>query len=130
MAINYPTQGEFYVGAYSISATPFVTSSTVNLGETKEIQFGYVSKFLVIRNTSATSVLAVAFTQNGLKPSNSNYFILSGSESFSGDLRTDRIFVSGSGGSSTGFSVVAGLTTIPSKNLTPITGSVGFTGVG
>lgn len=130
MAINYPTQGEFYVGAYSVSATPFVTSSTVNLGETKEIQFGYVSKFLVIRNTSATSVLAVAFTQNGLKPSNSNYFILSGSESFSGDLRTDRIFVSGSGGSSTGFSVVAGLTTIPSKNLTPITGSVGFTGVG
>lgn len=130
MAINYPSQGEFYVGAYSVSASPFVTSSTVSLGETKEIQFGYVSKFLVLRNTSPTSVLAVAFTQNGLKPSNSNYFILSGSESFSGDLRTDRIFVSGSGGATTGFSVVAGLTTIPSKNLTPITGSFGFTGVG
>ena len=130
MAINYPSQGEFYAGAYSVSASPFVTSSIVALGEIKEIDFGYVSKFIVIRNTSENSVLAVAFTENGLKPSNSNYFILSGSESFSGDLRSDRIFLSGSGGTETGFSVVCGLTTIPSRNLTPITGSFGFTGVG
>lgn len=130
MALNYPAQGEFFAAAYSISATPFVTSSTVALGETKRIDFGYVSKFIVLRNTSAGGVLSVAFTENGLKSANSNYFILSGSESFSADLRTDRIFLSGSSGASTSFSIVCGLTTIPSKNLTPLTGSFGFPGVG
>lgn len=130
MAINYPSQGEFYAGAYSVSATPFVTSSSVSLGEIKKIEFGYVSKFLVVRNTSTSGVLSIAFTENGLKPENSNYFFLSGSESFSGDLRTDRIFLSGSGGDVVSFSVVCGLTTIPARNLTPITGSFGFPGVG
>ena len=89
MAINYPGMGEGYATAYQISATPFVTSSVLALGEVREIEFGTVSRFFVVRNTSADSVLAVGFTENGLKPENSNYFILSGSESFSADLRTE-----------------------------------------
>ena len=129
MAINYPSQGEGAVSAYQIAATPFVTSSTISLGEIKEINFGYVSRFLVIRNTSPSGVISVAFTENGLKPSNSNYLFLSGSESFSGDLRADRLYLSGSSGTCN-FTVVGGLTTIPSKNLTVITGSNGFPGVG
>jgi hypothetical protein len=133
MGLNHPYQGENFTGAYAISATPFVTSSTISLGEIKEIRFGHVSKFIVVRNTSpssATSAVAVGFTRLGLVPANSNYFILSGSEAFSGDLRTDRIFLSGSVGATSTFSVVCGLTTIPSRNLTTITGSNGFGGVG
>jgi hypothetical protein len=130
MALNYPSQGENYVGAYSISATPFVTSSTVSLGEVKRIEFGFVSRFFIVKNTSDASTLAVAFTENGLKPQNSNYFILSGSESFAADMRTDRLYISGSGGSSCNFTVIGGLTLIPSKHLTTITGSNGFPGVG
>jgi len=130
MSLNYPTQGEGYVNAYQISATPFVTSSTVSLGEVKEITFDYVSRFVILRNLTPDSVLSVAFTRNGLKPANSNYFILSGSESFSADLRTDRLFFSGSGGASVNFTLMCGLTTIPSRNMTPITGSNGFPGVG
>jgi hypothetical protein len=130
MAINHPIQGESFVAAYQISATPYVTSSTVLLGETKEIVFPQVTRFITLKNSSPSSnVMAVSFTANGLKSANSNYFILSGSESFSGELRTDRIFVSGSAGNSV-FSLVAGLTFIPSKMLTPITGSNGFSGVG
>jgi hypothetical protein len=130
MAINYPSQGEGAVSAYQIAATPFVTSSTISLGQVKEINFGYVSRFLIVRNTSPSGVISVSFTENGLKPSNSNYLFLSGSESFSGDLRTDRLYISGSGGASCNFTVVGGLTTIPSRNLTAITGSNGFPGVG
>lgn len=130
MGLNYPTLGENYTGAYAISATPFVTSSVLTLGETREITFGYVSRFLVIRNLTASTAMAVAFTENGFKPSNSNYFILSGSESFSADLRTDRLFLSGAVGASCQFTVLGGLTTIPSKYMTPITGSNGFPGVG
>lgn len=129
MAINYPVQSENNAGAYAISASPFVTSSYVTLGEVKRIEFGYISRFLVIRNTSPSGVISIGFTKNGLLPQNSNYLFLSGSESFSGDFRTDRLFVSGSEGNCN-FTIVAGLTTIPSKMLTPITGSNGFPGVG
>lgn len=131
MALNYPQQGEGYVSAYQISATPYVTSSTVALGAVREIVFPQVTKFITLKNMStSTSTIAVAFTRAGLTQANSNYFILSGSESFSGELRTDRIFISGSGGSTNNFTLLAGLTFIPSTMLTAITGSNGFQGVG
>lgn len=131
MSLNHPVQGEGYVAAYQISATPFVTSSTVTLGSTRQIVFPQITRFVTIKNTSASgNTIAVAFTAGGLLLANSNYFTLSGSESFSGELRTDRIFISGSTGATNAFTVVAGLTFIPSKMLTPITGSNGFQGVG
>ena len=122
--------GEGYVPAYQISATPFVTSSNVSLGQTKEITFRYVTQFVVVKNTGPTSsVLSIGFTDNGLKPANSNFFVLSGSESFSSELRVDRIFISGSSGSPT-FSVVAGLTGINESRFLLVTASNGFNGVG
>lgn len=131
MALKNPGMGEFYAPAYQMSGIPFVTSSTVTLGQTREITFDNVSRFIVVKNTGATSTaIAVGFTQNGLKASNSNYFILSGSDSFSAELKTDRLFISGAVGSSTSFSVVAGLTVIPQENMLRVTGSSGFTGVG
>lgn len=130
MALNHPGQGEGYVNAYQISATPFVTSSNVSLGQVKSIEFGFVSRFIVVRNTTPNTSIAVSFTENGLLPANSNYFTLNGYESFSADLRADRLFISGSSGATVGFTVVGGLTFIPSKNMLPITGSNGFPGVG
>jgi hypothetical protein len=131
MALNHPTQGEGYVSAYQISATPYVTSSTVSLGSIREIVFPQITRFITLKNTSASSnVISVGFTRQGLTAANSNYFILSGSDSFSGELRTDRIFISGSAGATSTFTLLAGLTFIPSKMLTPITGSNGFSGVG
>ena len=123
--------GEGYVPAYQMSASPWVTSSQVSLGSTVQLDFPFATRFLIVQNTGASNTaLAVGFTQNGLKTANSNYFILSGSESFSGELRTDRIFISGSGGTTNNFTLLAGLTFIPSKMLTTITGSNGFSGVG
>ena len=131
MALNHPQQGEGFVSAYQISATPFVTSSTVSLGVTREITFPQVTRFITIKNAGAsTTAMAIGFTQNGMLPANSNYFVLSGSESFSGELRVDRVFISGSVGATVPFTLVAGLTFINSKMLTPITGSNGFSGVG
>jgi hypothetical protein len=133
MSINHPIMNESYVPAYQISATPFVTSSTVSLGQVKEIEFPQVTRFVVIKNTSlgtTSTSLAVSFTENGLKPENSNYFILNSQESFEGEIRTNKLFVSGSAGPSCGFSIVAGLTFIPSYTMTTITGSNGFQGVG
>lgn len=130
MSLNNAYPGEGYAPAYQVAATPFVTSSTLSLGQVKEIRFDQVSRFLTVKNTGATSTaMCVGFTENGFKASNSNYFVLSGSEAFSGELRTTRVFLSGSVGNPT-FTIVAGLTAIPSRNAVLLTGSNGFPGVG
>lgn len=131
MSLNNPNLGEGYVPAYQVSAMPYVTSSTVALGATKEISFNYVTKFFTIKNTGASSnVIAVGFTQNGMLPGNANFFTLSGSESITGEVRTNKLFISGSAGASTTFTLFAGLTNIPVKNFLTVTGSNGFSGVG
>lgn len=131
MGLNNPAWGEGYVPAYQMSAMPYVTSSNVSLGATREINFNYVTKFFTVKNTGAsTNVLAVGFTQNGMLPGNSNFFTLSGSEAFSGEIRTSKLFISGSAGATTSFTLVAGLTNIPVSNFLLVTGSNGFSGVG
>lgn len=121
--------GENFVPAYQLSATPFVTSSVVNLGQTVGIEFGHIANFVIIKNTLAGSVLSVGFTENGLKPASANYFSLAGNESFAANFRVDRIFLSGSTGNPT-YTVVAGLTGIPMNQLLPVTASNGYRGVG
>lgn len=130
MSLNNPILGEGYVPAYQISPVPFVTASNVSLGQVKSYAFEFVTKSLFVQNTAASSnVIAVAFTENGLKPENSNFLVLSGGQSFSQDVRTSAIFISGSAGTST-FSFLVGLTNIPVKNFLTVTGSNGYTGVG
>lgn len=130
MSLNNVVIGEGYVPAYQISPVPFVTSSNVNLGQTKSYNFDFVTKSIFVQNTAASNtVLAIAFTQNGLLPSRSNFLILSGGQSFSQDVRTSALFISGSSGSPT-FSLLAGLTNIPVKNFLTVTGSNGYAGVG
>jgi hypothetical protein len=130
MSLNNPVLGEGYVPAYQISPVPFVTSSNVIQGQTRAYDFDFVTKSLLISNTAAAAnVIAVAFTQNGLKTANSNFLILSGGQTFSQDVRTSAIFISGSSGTAT-FSLLAGLTSIPIKNFLTVTGSNGYTGVG
>lgn len=123
--------GEGYVPAYQMSASPFVTSSQVALGATVQLNFPQATKFLIVQNTGGTNTaVAVGFTQNGLKTANSNYFILSGTNSFSAELRVNRLFISGAVGASVPFTVVAGLTPIQSKDFLIVTASNGFSGVG
>lgn len=129
MALKNPSVGEYYSPAYQMSGVPFVTSSIVNLGETKEITFNTVSRSITVKNNSATAnTIAVGFTQNGML--SSNYFTLAGGQSVDAEIKTDRIFISGSAGATTNFSVLAGLTVIPWTDMLPVTGSNGFTGVG
>jgi len=129
MSFNYPPQGEYFVPAYQLSAVPFVTSSTLALGQIKEIRFSHVSRFITLKNTTAGTTLAVGFTANGLAPTSANYFVLSGSESFTGEIRASSVWLSGSSGSST-FSLAAGLTLIPTGTMLHLTASNGYSGVG
>ena len=130
MSLNNPVLGEGYVPAYQISPVPFVISSTLTLGETKSYNFDFVTKSIFVQNTApASSVISVGFTENGMKSSNANYLVLSGGQSFTHDIRTSAVFVSGSAGSPT-FTLLAGLTNIPVKNFLTVTASNGYSGVG
>ena len=129
MSLNNPVLGEGYVPAYQISAVPYVTASQIALGQVTQINFPTVTRFFTVKNFTASTAIAVSFTQNGLKPANSNFITLSGSDSFSGEFRTSTLFLSGAVGASS-YQVIAGLTSIPVKNFLTITGSNGYNGVG
>ena len=129
--MNNPYIGEGYVPAYQMSASPWVTSSQVALGATVQLSFPFATRFLIVQNTGATNTaIAVGFTQNGLKTANSNYFILSGTNSFSAELRVNQLFLSGAVGATSQFTVIAGLTSVKSANFLTVTGSNGLDAVG
>ena len=130
MSLQYPKVNENYVPAYQISAMPFVTSSNVALGATTEISFPTVTRFVSVKNNTATTQIAVGFTANGMLAAKSNCYFLSGSESFNVDVKTSKLFISGSSGVSANFSVLAGLTGIELSQFMTVTGSNGFGGVG
>lgn len=129
MSLSTPVLGEGYVPAYQISPVPFVTSSQVVLGEVKSYSFPTVARTFTVKNNTAGSAIAVSFTANGLTTANSNFFTLSGGESFAGEFRTSALFISGSTGTSS-FHLVVGLTDIPVKNFLTVTGSNGYSSVG
>lgn len=130
MSLNHPFVSEGYAPAYQVSAIPFLTSSTLQAAETKKINFEYATRFLTVKNTGATGTkIALGFTLNGLKPSNSNFFEIGGGESLSEELRCTSVILSASVGTPT-FTLLAGLTQINERNFTPITGSNGYPGVG
>lgn len=131
MSLNHPYVSEGYAPAYQVSAIPFVTSSILTTQETKQISLDYVSKFIMIKNTGAAGTkIALAFTENGLKPKNSNFFeIAAGDTPLTIDTRTTEVFLSASMGTPT-FSFFAGTTSIHRSDFTTITGSNGYEGVG
>ena len=129
MGLNYPAMSEHYAPAYTVSASPFVTGSSISLGEVVQINFPYVSRFITVKNAAMGTTLAVAFTENGLKPANRNYFTLGANETYNADLRLGALFLSGSVGNPS-YELVAGLTSIPMRSFLVVTASNGFASVG
>lgn len=126
MALNNPTPGPS-VQEFLVSAIPYVTSSTVANGVVKVHDFNYITSFFTIKNTSAQG-LAVGFTQLGVQ--GTNRIVLGQNESFSGDFRVKSIFLLGAGSSASSYELVAGLTSVSSRHMPTLTGSLGLDGVG
>jgi hypothetical protein len=129
--MSYPAPGEGSVAAYQMSAIPWVTSSQVSLGDIQEFTFPFATRFISILNqgANATDAIAVGFTHNGVA-SSGNYFLLKQNQQYDGELRTTKIFISGSVGATVNYQIVAGLTAIPFRNFNLLTGSDGYIGVG
>jgi len=122
--------GEGYIPAYQISSSPWLTSSQISLGQIQELTFPQVTRFINVQNIGTNSIhkIALAFTSAGF--TTGNFFTLTQSSSFREEIRTDRLFISGSSGMNVNFQVAVGLTGIPARQFLTITGSNGFQGVG
>lgn len=130
--MNWPQAHEGYAPAYTLSAIPYMSASTISDGEIHQYTLPFVTRFISIQNrgTGSNDEIAYAFTQNGLKPEFSNYNVLGQGDSYTGELRTVQLFVSCSYGTSVKYQVLFGLTDIPYRNFLLITGSNGHAGVG
>jgi hypothetical protein len=114
---NIPKPGLSNVGSYQASGIPWVTSSVAPASGSVplQIEFQNVTKFIVVKNVSASGTLRVGFSQNGIN--GSNFFLLDRGESFAGDLKVSKLFLLSNNGTPVTASVVAGLTTIPASEL-------------
>jgi len=129
MPLNNPRPGPGNVSEYMVSGIPWVTASTLGAGEERLISLPSVSRFITIKNETTSTTMAVAFTQNGFKAANSNYFTLTGGESYENQLRVKDLWLSASVGASA-FELIAGLTSIHRSDFPVLTGSNGNLGIG
>ena len=153
MPLHWPKIDHNFVPEYQVSGVPFVTSSQpgeINGSVVAQVDFPFVTRWLQITNWG-DGTLKFGFTEAGVNgvgasvsgsaseqsADHSNYYILSGSgtegDSMSAqstarlELRCKRLFIGAAGGSS-GFSIVAGLTSAP--DFVELSGSQGYVGVG
>lgn len=125
---TFPHEG--YIPAYQASAIPYVTSSQISLGEIHAYTFEHATRFFNVKNRgeSASDEISISFTENGLKTG--NYFTLLQGEAFREEIRCVKLFISCSSGADVYYELIAGLTSIPYNQFSPITGSNGYQGVG
>lgn len=139
MGIGNPENGPNFVPAYQMSGVPFVTSSNGNdISDTAvKISFPFVTRFLQVSNTSEYP-LRFGFSENGVNAQpDRNYFVLSGStvqtpgqQSLRLEVRCKEIWIRRDGATNTGFSLVAGLTTVAWDQFPVLSASNEFSGVG
>lgn len=132
MSLNWPKSHHGFVPEYQVSSWPYLTSSTLQAGETREIRFPGVTRWIELHNNdhgSGNHILNFGMTQNCFLPANSNYYSLHpGEQTNRLELKCVKLFLSSS--SETPFSIIAGYTNISTGSFPVLTGSNGWEGVG
>jgi hypothetical protein len=127
--LNNPRPGLGFASEYQGSSLPFVTSSVANSGVTLQIEFPNVTRYIAFHNLgTAGQNIRVGFTKNGVE--GTNYFrVLGNSMMQPHELRVKTLFIRPDGAYSPAFDLIAGLTTISSRDMPVLTGSL-WSGVG
>jgi hypothetical protein len=138
MSLKYAQSGPGNAAEYLVSGTPYVTRSAATevpssaaAGTPLKHSFPFVTRFFNIQNIGANP-LRVGFTLNGVTGSvTSNYIVLDSgtTSSITYEIKTKELYFLGDGGT-TGFEIMAGLTSVATKQFPLLTGSNGFEGVG
>ena len=134
MSLKYAQSGPGNAAEYLVSGTPYVTRSAateVTTGTPLKHTFPFVTRFFNIQNIGANP-LRVGFTANGVSATETaNYIVLDSgtTSSITYEIKTKELYFLGEGGT-TGFEIMAGLTSVAPKQFPLLTGSNGFEGVG
>lgn len=122
MPLNNPEGSIGSAAEFQSSGLPWVTSS-VATSSPQRFDFPKVSRNIVVRNTTTGSggFLVVGFTRNGVLGTNNFMLPPGSSESF--EVRVKELHVVASG-ASCNYSVLAALTTVSSKHMPILTGSI------
>ena len=140
--------GHAHADEYIGSGVPYVSSSLENeIGTTAvEVNFPRVTRWIIVKCTDANHGLRLGFSSLGvsgphgkvnphhLTGTHSNYYQLAAGETSPRlELKCTKLFIrndSSDNDHKTSFSLVAGITGIPNKNMFTISGSNGVGGVG
>jgi hypothetical protein len=122
------------VAEYLQSGIPYVTSShAMDAGTSVQVSFPTVSRWFVVHNNKAAGgghKISFGFTQNGVDAveTNNSYILHAGEQTSRMEIKSKDIFVKSlENGSS--FSIIAGLTGVPSDSFPTLTGSLEENGV-
>jgi hypothetical protein len=129
------------VGAYQVSGVPYLSASSavipVSGGTPYKVSFPYITQWIIIENTAINAGLRVAFSDSGARGASrvsdideKNYFLLpqaltapSGSAATTNrvrlDVRVKDLYLLSNNGSNTATAqIAAGLTMVPTEELT------------
>ncbi len=114
--MQWPQSGLGSVGAYQMGGIPYASAS-INVpasgSSAKVVEFPYVVKFVTVINmtSGSTNPIRVGFSAAGV--SGSNYFVLNGGDSYTGEWRIEDLYLRSDNGLESSASIIAGLTPIP-----------------
>lgn len=128
MTLLYPKAGAGDVASYAAPGIPWVTGTLMPASTIVRFSFPAATRQLIVRNTTASTTLAVGFSQNGMNGVFRNFFTLTGVQELKVDLRVKDLFVSATQGTPV-VEVVAGLSQVLYSDFPILTGSISGTGV-
>jgi hypothetical protein len=136
MALNNPSSGFFSVTEYQSSPLPWVITGSTSGTDVIKYSFHKVTKNLIVVNNTNGKSLRLGFTLNGINGVEDNYYLLiAGNSQMTIDARVKEVYVRADTSNTISFSLYAGLTTIDSGQMPPLSGSLadgshGWAGVG
>ena len=106
--------GEKNAGEYIVSGIPFVSSSTFNATTTYEMEFPYLSQWIIVQNLDGSATVDIGFTSDGVG-GNHKYTLAGGETSPKFEIRSKSVFVKGTNAKN--YQVIAGLTNIQTGSI-------------
>lgn len=137
-SLRWPEPGPSDVPSYQLSAIPFVTTSQAGTVSPLVVEFPTTTRWVQVVNTSGNTgdPLHIGFTENGVSGNPDDYrfslpFAAGANSTARWELRVSKMYFLADT-NPVNFSLIAGLSPVPSRYFDDITGSLGgvYGGIG
>ena len=130
MGLGNPSSGYYSSTEFVPSGLPWAITSATTTTSVVKYTFPKVTKSITIHNleSSASKLLRIAFTENGVNGVGANYYFnIDSGDIITLDARVTEVFLRSDSSNTINFSIYAALTTIDNNFMPVLTGSVGGT---